>query len=219
MVANGARLYRVGLYLDDWNLFLEEAGGHRIDRGTLVPDAPRLMEASNVSYSCQDAERPALDDVSPTVRRGEIVALIGENGSGKSTLLKLISALYLPTRGVVSWDGVPTGQLDAQAAWKYTARVPQEFSRWPMTARENIHLGQPPDDGDRAVLAADRAALLAAHNLSNVVVADRIVVMKDGRIVQQGDWARLSTGPGLFRELLELSRDRAIPGQRPAVDS
>ncbi|GAA2132894.1 ABC transporter ATP-binding protein [Kitasatospora kazusensis] len=300
MVSHGARLYRVGLYLDDWAAFLDEAGGHRIERGRTLPEPPEVVEVRDVTYTYQDADAPALDRVSLTVRRGEIVALIGENGSGKSTLLKLVSALYLPTRGTVSWDGLPTGELDAHAAWRYTARVPQEFARWPLTARENVHLGQPSADGDTAVLAAtalcgadevvaglrsgldtllarqwwggqelsagqwqrfavarsffrstrnpgllildeptsaldpraehrifknlralarDRAVLLVTHNLSNVVVADRIVVMAGGRIVQQGSWAELSVRPGLFRELLDLQRDRGVPGPRTATAS
>lgn len=298
MVSHGAQLYRVGLYLDDWSRFLDEAGGHRIERGTVTPKAPEVVEVRNVTYSYQDADSPALAEVDLTVRRGEIVAIIGENGSGKSTLLKLISALYLPSTGSVAWDGVPTREMDAEAAWRYTARVPQDFARWPMTAEENIHLGQPSEAGVGAVheaaalcgadevvgtlrsglatllarqwwggqelsagqwqrlavarsfyrsshrpgllildeptsaldpraehrifknlrsLAKDRAVLLVTHNLANCVVADRIVVMDRGRIIQQGDWAALAAQPGLFSELLELQRDRAVPGQRAAT--
>ncbi|MDH6577266.1 ABC-type glutathione transport system ATPase component [Kitasatospora sp. MAP5-34] len=68
-------------------------------------------------------------------------------------------------------------------------------------------------------LAADRAVLLVTHNLSNVVVADRIVVMAEGRIVQEGTWAQLSQQPGLFRELLALRQDRTVPGQRASAVS
>ncbi|MFD1535589.1 ATP-binding cassette domain-containing protein [Nonomuraea guangzhouensis] len=49
------------------------------------------------------------------VRRGEIVAVVGENGSGKITLMKLLSGLNLPTQGVVTWDGISTRDLDTHA--------------------------------------------------------------------------------------------------------
>jgi branched-chain amino acid transport system permease protein len=47
----------------------------------------------------------ALDDVSLTLRPGEIVGLIGPNGSGKTTLLNIVSGLFAPTKGRISIDG------------------------------------------------------------------------------------------------------------------
>ena len=47
----------------------------------------------------------AIDDVSLTIREGEIFGLIGPNRSGKSTTLNLITGLYAPTGGTVTLDG------------------------------------------------------------------------------------------------------------------
>jgi ribose transport system ATP-binding protein len=49
----------------------------------------------------------ALNDVSLTVRRGEILALVGDNGAGKSTLIKCVSGAHRLDRGRVSIDGAP----------------------------------------------------------------------------------------------------------------
>ncbi|WP_157849660.1 MULTISPECIES: hypothetical protein [Streptomyces] len=51
----------------------------------------------------------------------------------------------------------------------------------------------------------------------NAAVADRVIVMDKGRIVQTGTWAELAEErDGLFRELLDLQRDRTVPAQRAA---
>src|SRR5208337_113158 len=48
----------------------------------------------------------ALEEVSCSVRKGEIHCLAGENGSGKSTLIKIVSGVYQPDRGEILFDGV-----------------------------------------------------------------------------------------------------------------
>lgn len=65
-------------------------------------------------------EKKALDDVSFEIRDGSVYGLIGSNGSGKSTLLRLISGVYMPDKGKIGVNGVPTydnPKLKAQIAF------------------------------------------------------------------------------------------------------
>ena len=57
----------------------------------------------------------AVDDVSLTLGRGELIALYGPSGSGKSTLLLIAAGLEAPGRGTVTWDGAPV-PLSGRAA-------------------------------------------------------------------------------------------------------
>jgi energy-coupling factor transport system ATP-binding protein len=77
-----------------------------------------IIELKNINYKYQpDDLRPALNDVSFTIGRGEWIAIIGHNGSGKSTLAKTINGLILPESG-----SVKIGELDLKEDTIWTIR-------------------------------------------------------------------------------------------------
>ncbi|MBC7233227.1 MAG: amino acid ABC transporter ATP-binding protein [Chloroflexi bacterium] len=86
----------------------------------------------------------ALDDVSLTVKRGEVVVIIGPSGSGKSTLLRCINHLESVDSGRIVVDGIPL--TEAKNIDKVRAEVGmvfQSFNLFPhLTALENITLAQ-----------------------------------------------------------------------------
>ena len=86
---------------------------------------------------------PALRGVSFSVRRGELVAIVGPSGSGKSTLLHIMGTLERPTSGVVRIGGVDAAQLDDRELSQLRARqigfvFQQFFLAEHATARENV---------------------------------------------------------------------------------
>jgi ABC-type sugar transport system ATPase subunit len=85
----------------------------------------------------------ALDDVSFTVKKGEVHALIGENGAGKSTLLNILHGIFPATTGKVFIDSKEVSFNNASEAIKYgIAKVHQEINVIPeLTVAENIMLG------------------------------------------------------------------------------
>jgi putative ABC transport system ATP-binding protein len=85
----------------------------------------------------------ALDGVSFSVRRGELVAIVGPSGSGKSTLLHVMGTLERPSGGVLRVDGVDAAELDDRELSRLRARgigfvFQQFFLAEHATVRENV---------------------------------------------------------------------------------
>ena len=91
-----------------------------------------------------------LQDISVTIRAGEVVALLGRSGSGKSTLLRMLAGLIPPSEGVVK-----DGDTVVRGANPHVAMVFQSFALLPWaTVQENVELGLKA----RGVPWAERAA-------------------------------------------------------------
>ena len=104
---------------------------------------PPLLEVRGISKHF--GEIAANDDVSLSVRAGEIHALLGENGAGKSTLVKIIYGALQPDSGEILLDGRPvTISTPARARELGIGMVFQHFSLFePFTVAENIALAVP----------------------------------------------------------------------------
>ena len=88
----------------------------------------------------------ALDDVGLTLRRGEILCLVGENGAGKSTLMKVLTGVDHPDSGRIVFDGKEIQAKSPQHAQSLgISTVYQEINLCPnLTVAENILLGREP---------------------------------------------------------------------------
>ena len=108
--------------------------------------APRPIrqgfEFKNVSFRYPGNPRPVLDNVSFSLEPSERIALVGENGQGKTTIVKLITRLYDPTAGQILLDGIDIREYDLDDLHKEIGVIFQDFTRYEMTASENIAVGQ-----------------------------------------------------------------------------
>ncbi len=106
-----------------------------------------LLEARGVGKSFPGVR--ALQDMHIELRRGEVLALVGENGAGKSTLMKLLSGIYTLDEGEFFLDGQPlqvSGPRDALE--QGISIIHQEFNLMPdLTVAQNLFIGREPRTG------------------------------------------------------------------------
>ena len=123
------------------------------------------LDVDGLTFTYPGSSEPALRDVSVEIRRGEVVALVGENGSGKTTLAKLLAGLYQPTAGSIRWDGVDTDQFQRKSLRRAVAVIFQDFVHYQLSARDNIGFGRPEDpENDVEIAAAARQSRIASRD-------------------------------------------------------
>ncbi|GAA0661197.1 ABC transporter ATP-binding protein [Streptomyces thermocarboxydovorans] len=202
VVVNGAAVFHTSLYLGDMQAFLDDAAARASRRGPRAVSAPiEEIKVEEVVYRYPGEARPAVDGVSLTLRRGEILAIVGANGSGKSTLTRLLTGIYLPDKGKVFWNGTDLAEADPATVWANTGLVPQIFAQWPLRLRENITLGQPRTHDDEPVWEAVDAAGLR-ETVEDLPAGLDTLLARDifgGAELSGGQWQRVACSRALYR--------------------
>ena len=131
-------------------------------------DVP-LLKVQGVSKSFPGVK--ALSDMHLDLRRGEVLALVGENGAGKSTLMKLLSGIYTADEGQFFLDGEPLEVTSPKHAQEFgISIIHQEFNLTPdLSVAQNIYIGREPRSGgfflDERKLNAQAKALIERLHL------------------------------------------------------
>ncbi|MEU5366481.1 ABC transporter ATP-binding protein [Streptomyces sp. NPDC005925] len=218
VIMNGAALFHTSLYLTDMQAFLDDARERAPKRGTRQVTAPvEEIRLEEVVYQYPGKDRPAVDRVSLTLRRGDVLAIVGANGSGKSTLTRLITGIHLADKGRVTWNGTDLAGTTPESVWRHTGLVPQIFAQWPLRARENVTLGQPRDyDDDQVWEAVDAVGMRqAVEELSaglDTLLAREVF---GGAELSGGQWQRMACSRALYRRPALLILDEPTSQMDP----
>lgn len=158
------------------------------------------IEYRDVCFSYR-SDIPVLRHINLTIRKGQMVALVGQSGSGKTTLADLLPRFYDPNSGTISIDGTAIRQVRTYDLRALMGNVNQEAILFNDTFYNNITFGvdttQPAPDGQTWQEAVEKAARIAnAH--------DFIMATPDGYNTLVGDrGSRLSGGQ---RQRISIAR-------------
>lgn len=111
----------------------------------------------NVSFRYEGTDDDAVNSVSLTVKKGEIVALVGRSGAGKTTFVDLLPKFYLPVEGRILIDGVDISTVTLKSLRSLIGIVSQDVILFNDTVRANIVYGKP-EASEEELLNAAKAA-------------------------------------------------------------
>ena len=231
----------------------------------------------HVTFTYPGTDHPALDDVSFTVRPGQVTALVGPSGGGKTTAASLIPRFWDTDSGIVSVGGVDVRETDTRDLMRQVAFVFQDTRLFKESLLENIRAARPKASREEVLSAAhaarcdnileklpqgldtvvgakgiylsggeqqrialarailkdapiivldeatafadpenehqiqkafevltkNKTVLMIAHRLSTVQNADSIIVLKDGKIAEQGSHESLLAQHGVYAAMWE----------------
>lgn len=154
-----------------------------LDEENEIVDRPDAREVAldgeitfeNVSFA-YDITNPVIKDLTATVKKGEMIGIVGRSGVGKSTLINLVMRLYDPDSGCVKIDGHDIRDLSQESLRSQIGVVLQENYLFSGTIFENIRYARP-EATDEEIIAA--AKLAGAHKF--------IVKLPDGYSTKVGE--------------------------------
>jgi ATP-binding cassette subfamily B protein len=171
--------------------------------GTLPSDGlpQQSVRFEGVSFRYPGSERDVYDSLDLEIRAGQSLAVVGVNGAGKTTLVKLLARLHDPSGGRITVDGVDLCELEPEAWQRRVAAIFQDFTRYELSAADNVGFGA-------LALAHDRAALDAAVEQAgaNDIVDglskgwDTVLSRRftDGVDLSGGQWQRIALARALL---------------------
>ena len=155
------------------------------ENSILLDKFQKSIVFKNVNFVYEDSVEPVLNDISFSVNKGEIIALVGPSGGGKSTLVDLIPRFYDPTSGEIIIDDINVKDIKIQSLRKLMGIVTQETFLFNEAVKNNIAYGLDNYPIEKIIEAAKAAN---AHNFIlempdgyNTIIGERGVKISGGQ--------------------------------------
>lgn len=167
---------------------------------TASDDTP-LLEFRNVTFRYDNAESPALENISFTVHHGETLAIMGDIGSGKSTITNLIPRLFSIESGDILFEGKSIYEWNVDDLRARIGYVPQRAYLFTGTVEMNVRYGAAPNQDITAQDVESACRLSKADEfISRLEGGYQYMVAQGGTNLSGGQRQRLAMARSLVRK-------------------
>ena len=158
------------------------------------------IHIKNVSFRYPYTENDTLKNINISLKKGEIIAIVGENGAGKTTFSKLLLGLYKPTSGEIYIDGKSISEYDYQSVTENISAVFQNFQKYKMTLEENITISDVEySNKDVFYQSISTSDIPIDSDKFNEGVTTMLSRDFDGVELSGGEWQRVAIARGIYR--------------------
>ena len=156
------------------------------------------IEFKNVSFTYEDTEITALNNISFTIEAGQTVAFLGKTGSGKSTILDLVARLYDVSSGEILFNGTPIQSLNLNSLRNAIGAVPQDAFLFSDTIANNIRFGKEDASHEEIVNVAKQAVV--HQNIIDFTKKYDTILGERGITLSGGQKQRVSIARALLKD-------------------
>jgi len=226
IVANSSKIYEGTLFIDNMIEFMA-VESEIVPNVTpaIIPqkEIAHTIEFRNVSFAYPGTERLIIKDLNLTLQGGRSYALVGLNGAGKTTLIKLMTRLYDPTSGEILLDGKNIKNYDVKELYAMYGIVFQDFSKYAVTAKENIIFGDVNAEinEDRLIYAAKESGIHDfLSSLPNGYDTSLIRFFDNDAIdMSIGQWQKISIARAFYKDAGILILDEPTASLDPIAEA
>lgn len=225
MINNSSSIYEGTLFIDNMIDYMNV-------KPTIVPlispplrpaHIPHSIEFCNVSFTYPGADHPVIKHVNLKLSAGKSYILVGLNGAGKTTLIKLMTRLYDPTEGKILLDGEDIRNYDVSALYEMFGIVFQDFSKFAVSAKENITFGdinRPYEETRLRYAAKQSCADEFLDRLPNGIETPLMRFFEDNAVdLSIGQWQKMSIARAFYKEAECLILDEPTASLDPLAEA
>lgn len=188
-------------------LFNKEDQLLNFSSGIEAPSGWKKVELRDVGFHYPNKKELAVKELSVSINRGEVIAVVGHSGAGKSTLIDLLLRLYEPTHGEIFIDGRAASEYSLESYRALFAVVSQNAFLFHNSIGENIAFGDEKSNLAEVIRAAKRAN---AHGfITKLFEGYDTIIGERGLRLSGGERQRIALARALHRKSDILILDEA----------